>query len=273
MEEKWKIRSLRGNKMKKQRLFILRFEYLVILYIFFCPNMLYANDNLLCTTYNTTSEDVSSYPKFVWQNKDYAAGALVLIGGSLLIDKSVRTYVINHQNNTAKNLADDIKPFGNGYVIFPAVSILSLYGYLTDNATLMDASLTSLESGAVAGIITLGLKSIVGRARPYHTSSNLTFKPFNINNTYASFPSGDATVAWSMITPYAVYYHEPLLYTIPVLVDFERIYKNKHWTSDVITGSVIGFSVGYLFSENHLKLSKTVSFETDGRDIVLNVRF
>ena len=260
--------------MKRQRFFILQVEYLVIiLYLLFYPNLLYANDNLLCKTYNITSNDVASYPKFVWQNKDYAAGALVLIAGSLLIDKSVRTYVINHQNNTAKNLADDIEPFGNGYVIFPAVSILSLYGYLTDNATLMDASLTSLESGAVAGIITLGLKSIVGRERPDHTSSNFTFKPFDINNTYASFPSGDATVAWSMITPYAVYYHEPLLYTIPVLVDFERIYKNEHWTSDVIAGSAIGFSIGYLFSENHLKLSKTVSFETDGRDIVLNVRF
>jgi len=260
--------------VKRQKFFIFQVEYLVIvLYLLFYPNLLYANDNLLCKTYNITSNDVASYPKFVWQNKDYAAGVVVLIAGSLLIDKSVRTYVINHQNNTAKNLADDIEPFGNGYVIFPAVSILSLYGYLTDNAKLMDASLTSLESGAVAGIITLGLKSIVGRERPDHTSSNFTFKPFDTNNTYASFPSGDAVVAWSMITPYAVYYHEPLLYTIPVLVDFERIYKNKHWTSDVIAGSAIGFSIGYLFSENHLKLSKTVSFETDGRDIVLNVRF
>jgi len=113
----------------------------------------------------------------------------------LLIDKSVRTYVINHQNNTAKNLANDIKPFGNGYYMFPIVSILSLYGYLSDNSKLMDASLTSLESGAFAGIITLGLKSIVVRERPNSTSSNLTFKPFDINNTYASFPSGDATIA------------------------------------------------------------------------------
>lgn len=63
------------------------------------------------------------------------------------------------------------------------------------------------------------------------------------------------------------------MYAIPLLVDFERIYKNKHWTSDVIAGSAIGFSVGYLFSENHLKLGKSVSLQTNGRNIVLNVRF
>lgn len=131
--------------------------------------------------------------------------------------------------------------------MFPAVSLLTLSGYLTDNTKFTNASLTSLESGAVAGVITLSLKSIVGRKRPDSTSSNMTFKPFEINNKYNSFPSGDATIAWSMITPYAVYYHQPLLYLIPVAVDFERVYKNEHWTSDVIAGSVIGFSVGYLF--------------------------
>ncbi|OSS42043.1 hypothetical protein DESAMIL20_1596 [Desulfurella amilsii] len=124
-----------------------KLNIIVVLYLLLSPNLLYAKDNLLCKTYNITSNDVASYPKFVWQNKDYTAGVVVLIAGSLLIDKSVRTYVINHQNNTAKNLADDIKPFGNGYYMFPVVSILSLYGYLSDNSKLMDASLTSLESG------------------------------------------------------------------------------------------------------------------------------
>ncbi len=244
-----------------------------ILLTSFCLPISYAKDNLLCKSYQITSDDISSYPNFLWENKTYALGAIILIGGGFLADESIRHYVLDHQNNTAKNIADDIKPFGNGWVMFPAVSILALSGYFTDNAKLMDASLTSIESGAVAGAITVGLKSAIGRERPDSTSSNLTFKPFTIKNKYASFPSGDATVAWSMITPYAVYYHQPLLYIIPTLVDLERIYKNEHWTSDVIAGSAIGFSIGYLFSENHLRLSKTVSLATDGRDIILNVKF
>ncbi len=244
----------------------------IILSLAFFANS-YAKSNLLCKTYNITSSDVSSYPNFLWQNKDYVAGAVVLISGSLLIDESMRHYVIDHQNNTANNIADAVKPFGNGWVMFPAVSLLSLYGYFTDNTKFMDASLTSLESGAFAGLITLGLKSITGRERPNHTSSSLTFSPFTIKNRYASFPSGDATIAWSMITPYAVYYHQPLLYAIPVLVDAERVYKNDHWTSDVVAGSFIGFSVGYLLSENHLKLSKNISLQTDGRSIVVSMRF
>lgn len=168
--------------------FIFQVEYLVIaLNLIFTPNLLYANDDLLCKTYNITSSDVTSYPKFVWQNKDYTAGVVVLISGSLLIDKRVRTYVINHQNNTAKNLANVIEPFGNGGYMFSAVSILSLYGILTDNSKFVDVSLTSLESGIVASIITFGLKKAVGRKRPDSTSSNFTFKTFNINDAYASF--------------------------------------------------------------------------------------
>lgn len=251
-------------------------KYFYLIAIFLCvfyTQISKAKSNVLYSSYSTITNDVSSYPQNVWQNKYYALGALVLISGSLLIDKDVRRYALDHQSNTATHIADIVKPFGSGWVVFPSVSILSLYGYFSGDRKLMDASLTSLESGAIAGFITLGLKSIIGRERPDATSSSLAFEPLNIKNKYASFPSGDATIAWSMITPYAVYYHQPLLYAIPVLVDFERIYRNEHWTSDVIAGSVIGFSVGYFFSENHLKLSKTVSLQTDGRDIVLSVEF
>lgn len=247
--------------------------FIIFLFLLNVVSFAKSGNNLIYKSYQITSNDISSYPHFVWHNKDYAIGTVVLIVGSFFVDKSFKAYALDHQNNTATNLSNIVKPFGNGYAMFPAVSILALFGYLSDNTKFMDASLTSLESGAVAGIITLGLKSIVGRKRPLATSSNLTFRPFDINNTYASFPSGDATIAWSMITPYAVYYHQPLLYIVPTLVDLERIYKNEHWTSDVIAGSVIGFSIGYLFSENHLRLSKTVSLQTDGRDIVFNVKF
>jgi hypothetical protein len=259
--------------LKNRKIYYCLYLCLVIILNFAFIINSYAESNLLCKTYNITSSDVSSYPNFLWQNKDYVAGAVVLISGSLLIDESVRHYVIDHQNSTAKNISDAVKPFSNGWVMFPTVSLLSLYGYFTDNTKFMNASLTSFESGAFAGLITLGLKSIIGRERPDHTSSNLTFSPFTIKNRYASFPSGDAAIAWSMITPYAVYYHQPLLYAIPVLVDAERVYKNDHWTSDVVAGSFIGFSVGYLLSENHLKLSKNISFQTDGRSIVLSMRF
>lgn len=68
----------------------------VLVFLIRVPN-LYANDNLLRKSYKITSNDISSYPCFLWENKDYTIGAIALIGGSsLLIDKGVRHYVIDH---------------------------------------------------------------------------------------------------------------------------------------------------------------------------------
>ncbi|GMT43306.1 MAG: hypothetical protein IEMM0003_0125 [bacterium] len=91
------------------------------------------------------------------------------------------------------------------------------------------------------------------------------------HNNYQSFPSGDVTVAWSFITPYAVYYHQPLLYLIPLSVNIERIYKNAHWLSDTLMGTAIGFFTGYLFSTSHI--NNDFSIYTDGKTIDISWKF
>lgn len=197
--------------------------------------------------------------------------ALLHFALRLVIDRGVRAYVLKHQNDTATNIANAVRPFGSLYYMAPAVSALAIYGYSSQNRRLTNASLTSIESLIFSGVITEGLKMGIGRERPDATDEPFTFKPFNMSNTYKSFPSGDATVAWFMITPYAVYYHEPILYIVPAAVDLERVYRNRHWVSDTIMGSFIGFSVGYFFSKNHIANNITVG--TDGSDLTLNIKF
>ncbi|MGC8587734.1 MAG: phosphatase PAP2 family protein [Hydrogenobaculum sp.] len=242
--------------------------------IFSTVKITYAIDDSWYKAYDTTKKDIYSYPSFLWNKKAYTIGALAVIGSSLLIDKSVKNFFIHNKNKTANDIANVVEPFGNYMVMIPLVSGMSFYGYFTDHKKLKDASLTSLESGLFAGVMAFGLKTIVGRERPNYTNSNVHFKPFKIEEKYSSFPSGSATIAWATITPYAVYYNKPILYAIPVMVDVERLYKNKHWTSDVLAGSFLGFSVGFLLSQNHLKLfGKDISIQTDGRSVVLSTEF
>ncbi|MGC8555301.1 MAG: phosphatase PAP2 family protein, partial [Candidatus Acidulodesulfobacterium sp.] len=229
------------------------------------------NRNTIDNLYYVAAGDIKSYPSFLLKNKDYVLGFAAILGSSFLLDRGMHAYMVHHQNNAASFASNTVYPFGKPYYTFPAAGLFSLYGYYTKNIKLMNASFTSMESGLAAGVIAEAIKVTAGRERPYGTNNPFEFKPFNIKNKYNSFPSGDATIAWSMVTPYAVYYKQPLLYLIPAAVDAERVYKNKHWLSDTVMGSAIGFSIGYLFSNNHI--SKDITFNSSGNNILINVKF
>ena len=228
---------------------------------------------LLYSSCKKSLSDVESYPSFLVKNKYYVLGFAALFGGSLLIDRSVNKYALDHQSNTGKDITDAVKPFGSLEYMVPAVSLFSIYGYFSKNKKFTDVSLTSIESLLFSGAITEALKVSVGRERPSGTDNPFKFKPFDMSNNYKSFPSGDATVAWSMLTPYAVAYHQPLLYLIPAAVDAERVYRNRHWLSDTLMGSAIGFSIGYFFAESNIKILRHVSVDTNGQTINLNYKF
>ena len=228
---------------------------------------------LLYSSCKKSLRDIESYPSFLVKKKYYVLGFAALFGGSLLLDRSVNKYALDHQSNTGKDITDAVKPFGSLYYMVPAVSLFSIYGYYAKNKKFTDVSLTSIESLVFSGAITEALKISVGRERPSGTDNPFKFKPFDMSNNYKSFPSGDATVAWSMLTPYAVAYHQPLLYLIPAAVDAERVYRNRHWLSDTLMGSAIGFSIGYFFAESNIKILRHVSVDTNGQTINLNYKF
>ncbi|HLW07688.1 MAG TPA: phosphatase PAP2 family protein, partial [Marinilabiliaceae bacterium] len=68
-------------------------------------------------------------------------------------------------------------------------------------------------------------------------------------DSYKSLPSGHASLAFAVFTPFAENYSR-WLYAIPISVAFGRVYQNKHWFSDVVVGSSIGFISGWLFTHN-----------------------
>ena len=105
--------------------------------------------------------------------------------------------------------------------------------------------LRATEAFVYSGIITAGLKVLIGRWRPYAGKDHLFFKPFQFNNDdYVSLPSGHTTVSFAVSTVLAKSMDNPywkiFWYGSAGLVGVSRIYHNKHWLSDVFLGSVIG---------------------------------
>lgn len=98
-----------------------------------------------------------------------------------------------------------------------------------------------------AGVITYGLKRLIGRKRPLEET---------LGNP--AMPSGHTTIAFSVVTILGYRYPK---WRIPLyigagLVGFSRIYLGRHYTSDVVVGAAIGTATGILVWHNRATLLK-----------------
>jgi len=103
-------------------------------------------------------------------------------------------------------------------------------------------------STLTSSAITLGLKNIIKRERPYVTLKNVNHKEKDKKflDTY-SFPSGHTSTAFAMATSLSLRYSgKPLLiaglFSYSTLVAVGRIYIGVHYPSDVLGGIIIGSS-------------------------------
>lgn len=104
---------------------------------------------------------------------------------------------------------------------------------------------------AIPGLVTVVLKRIFGRARPYVEDTNpLHFEPFDIL-TYQmhSFPSGHSTTAMAfavvLVTLTSGRWRKTIL-GLGLLIGVSRIVVGDHYLSDVLAGVVIGTVVAFM---------------------------
>jgi membrane-associated phospholipid phosphatase len=181
--------------------------------------------------------------------------------GAYFMDASVNNFFEENRKPFLNHYTSIANPLGDKWVILPANVLIYGGGLLLKDEKLEKTSLNALKSVLTTGILTEGSKQLFGRARPDLDKGPSFFDPFPIfrsnNSQYKSLPSGHASLAFAFFTPFAEAYSE-WLYLIPASVAFSRVYKNKHWTSDVILGSAIGFAAGYFFQEKNRNIE--VSF-------------
>lgn len=154
--------------------------------------------------------------------------------------------------NAFNNLGDP------GVIVFSAGAYF--LGLGTHSRPVAALGMHTGEAIVMGGIIAEVLKGTFGRARPYVDPT----KPHNFNlgkgftsDDYTSFPSGDVTLAFAAATaasrevaeswPGASKYVTPASYGAAALVGVARMYRNKHWASDVVAGAGVGTLSGVLF--------------------------
>lgn len=154
-----------------------------------------------------------------------------------------------------------------GFAAVPGTAILAgaLYGAgeLRDRPDLSDVGLHTGEALAVAAAATLVGKVAAGRARPFvspEDPGDFRFLRGISGDDYQAFPSFHTAAAFAAATAIAADPHTratparewiiPLGYTTAVLSGVSRIYQDKHWTSDVIVGALVGTLSGLVVSQS-----------------------
>lgn len=187
-----------------------------------------------------------------------------LLGGAFLIDEWANDKIVENQSSSLEKYTDFFNEFGEKKIIAPSIVAAWAIGAITKDERLSTTALNSGKALLTGAILTEGIKIIAGRSRPDQNKGNMHFDAFGgTNNNTKSFPSGHAFVAWSVFTPFAEEYSK-WIYVIPVSVSFARIYRNRHWLSDVVLGGGIGYFAGLYF---HKRKNQRVLF--DGNGIVI----
>ena len=145
---------------------------------------------------------------------------------------------------------------GSGYGVGGVALTFYLFGRARHDDRARETGLLGAEALINSAIVVTAVKEITQRSRPLSGKSRSDFWDGG-----SSFPSGHSIAAWSLATVIANEYHgRPLVqiaaYGIAGAVSVARFTGQKHYLSDVLVGSAMGYGIGrYVYHAHHRKKS------------------
>jgi membrane-associated phospholipid phosphatase len=161
--------------------------------------------------------------------------------------------VKNGDNLERLRVSRDISRLGSSYTTGGFAAVLYLTGRAFHNDRLRETGLLGAEALLNSTIVVSGLKSVSQRQRPPVDNSSGEFFAGG-----SSFPSGHAANIWSVATVVAEEYghNRPVVqvgvYGLAAAVSVSRFTARKHFLSDVLVGSALGYGIGrYVYHKHH----------------------
>ena len=185
-----------------------------------------------------------------WKSKDFFKLSAMLATGALLFvfDEEINDWFQENRNSSSDDVSQSISPFGHGLFLGSFLTALYASGEIFDSRKCRKTALLSFESWMISGTIISAVKILTGRVRPQKNGNSFKFHPLSFRSRFHSFPSGHASSAFAVATVIAdqseKFYVDFLAYNLAALAALTRVHDNKHWASDVLIGSVIGYFVG-----------------------------
>jgi len=186
-----------------------------------------------------------------WDKTDWLiAGSASAATAALVLwaDQPVYDYMNTLHTPNRDLFFKNTEPLGN-YYPFALMGATLLTGVISKNNYHVETSFIAAESYLLTGLLAQLAKTTIGRSRP---NDQGTTDPHQWNGPFFkgnSFFSGHTSTVFAVASVYAWRYKEtvwvPVLsYGLATLGGLERIYDNRHWSSDVLMGAVVGTATG-----------------------------
>jgi membrane-associated phospholipid phosphatase len=201
--------------------------------------------------------------------------------GPVLFDDAVRDGLVWDDVKRARSLSNV-----TGYYSSPIFAIggIGLAAALDGHGTShwLDDGLIVAESAAITGVFTFLVKAAFARNRPFVHHGLGVDAAAQDNNQ--SFFSGHSSLSMSLavsagtVAQMRGYAYAPALYAggigISLATGYFRIAGDKHWTTDVVTGWLVGAAAGYLVPRLlHKRTSTEVTPLTSGSTVGFALRW
>jgi membrane-associated phospholipid phosphatase len=213
-----------------------------------------------------------------WDNSAWAKAGLVLFIGSGLycFDEEINDFVQSNKDDFTKDLALISNQFGEGKYVLPALGVTWLGGYVFASPKTKDTALLCLKSFFLANGASTSIKYLTQRERPFEHEGKSFWNGKSFIWQRDSFPSGHATVVWSIAPILAEQYKDtfwvpPTVYTVAALTSYARMHDERHWASDVFTGAMVGYLTSQLVLKTTPRLQVIPSVESKG--IIINYNY
>ena len=171
----------------------------------------------------------------------------LLLTAAVIGDERIRPIALRNRSPLLNRIAVGADIIGTAGHIVPALVLTYAGARVSGKHRFAAATLRVALSYVVADAIEASVKPMVGRARPELGREPLTFRPFSMNGDFQSFPSAHEVHISSLATAIAVEARRPWVSALAAIamtfVGAQRVYRDQHWTSDVVASGIIGADV------------------------------
>ncbi|TVR72268.1 MAG: phosphatase PAP2 family protein [Marinilabiliales bacterium] len=226
--------------------------------------------NFLLIPYNAGLEIIRSDEEGLSRN----IFVLCVLATTLAMDQSIRDLVQERIYAGEHFAISFLNDAGNRKYFFPVFAGVYGISIVSGDRYFHDTMLLSFQSLVVSLGFSELSKITVSRRRPYNSPRD----PFRRDKGHESFVSGHAVGIWSVMTVFAGRY--PKLsygaYGFATAVSLARLYRDAHWTSDIVMGSLIGYGIGSLTlklaysPDNNLTLTPFTNGKVQGASLRMN---
>jgi len=181
-------------------------------------------------------------PLFTRSDLRFGAAAVGAIAASTLLDRQVGEEAPEENGGFARHVSHAAEHLGSPLYVGSALLAGYAAGRLLGDPELRSDFARIGAGVAAAGAAAEAIKLAVGRSRPYETPGDAdVIRPFS---GHTSFPSGHTTIAFALAAGIdretSARWVPWVVYPVAGLVGWSRLRDDKHWTSDVVAGALLG---------------------------------